>query len=90
VRADRAYRLLHARGGLAPARLASPARFDQIEVVEVASGETVLHWDVPSRRARSLLRELRADLAALDDVAFAARWREREDGPGDEAGETDG
>ena len=77
MRANRSYRLLHTRGGLTPGRWADPGRFDQIEVVEVASGETILHWDVPSREARALLRELRADLASLDETDFAERWGAR-------------
>jgi hypothetical protein len=75
MRALRAYRVLHTRGGLLPGRFASRDRFDQVEVVEIASGETILHWDVPAREARTLLRRLRADLAQLDDAAFLARWR---------------
>jgi hypothetical protein len=77
VRANRSYRVLHARGGLVPSRFAPPDRFDQVEVVEIASGETVLFWDVPARDVRGLLRELRADLAQLDEDAFITRWRER-------------
>jgi hypothetical protein len=78
VRANRSYRVLHTRGGLAPSRFAAADRFDQVEVVEVASGETVLFWDVPSRDARGLLRELRADLAQLDEADLLDRWRDRE------------
>jgi hypothetical protein len=77
VRANREYRLLHARGGLAPSRLADPGRYDQVEIVEIASGETILLWDVPAREAPALLRELRADLAQLEGDDFVARWRER-------------
>ena len=77
MRANREYRLLHARGGLAPSRLADPGRYDQVEIVEIASGETILLWDMPAREARPLLRALRADLAQLDEHAFLARWSER-------------
>ena len=77
MRANREYRLLHTRGGLAPSRLADPARYDQVEIVEIASGETVFFWDVPAREAPALLRELRADLAQLDGDGFVERWRER-------------
>jgi hypothetical protein len=68
---------MHRRGGVALARLADPGRLDQVEVVEVASGETVLLWDVPSREARRLLRSLRADLSQLDPEGFVERWRDR-------------
>jgi hypothetical protein len=77
VKANREYRLLHRRGGLAPSRFADPARLDQVEVVEIAEGETVLLWDLPSRSAPALLRELRADMAQLEGEEFIARWRER-------------
>jgi hypothetical protein len=77
VRANREYRLLHRRGGLAPSRFADPGRIDQIEIVDIALGETVLLWDLPSREAPGVLRELRADLAQLDGEQFLARWRER-------------
>jgi hypothetical protein len=77
VRANREYRLLHRRGGRAPSRFADPARFDQIEVVEIAEGETVLLWDLPSREAPAMLRDLRADMAQLGGEEFIARWRDR-------------
>lgn len=75
MRADREYRLLHRRGGLLPSRLAAPERFDQIEVVDVAMGETVLLWDLPSRDAPATLRRLRRDMAQLAGPEFLARWR---------------
>jgi hypothetical protein len=81
MRAIRAYRVLHAKGGVAPSRFAGRDRFDQVEVVEIASGETILLWDVPARDVRALLRTLRADLAQLDEDAFIARWRERDELP---------
>ena len=77
MRAQRAYRLLHTKGGRAPSRFAARDRFDQVEVVEIASGETILLWDMPARDVRELLRQLRADLALLDEDEFIARWRER-------------
>jgi hypothetical protein len=77
MRAGNAYRLLHRRGGRAPSRWANPERFDQIEVVDIALGETVLLWDLPSREASATLRRLRADLAQLDPDEFIARWKER-------------
>ncbi|HEV3047383.1 MAG TPA: hypothetical protein VGY13_08495 [Solirubrobacteraceae bacterium] len=74
MKAGRAYRLILTRGGLAPALLADPGRVDHVEVVEVASGEVVLFWDMPPREAARLARRLRADLAQLDDRAFVERW----------------
>jgi hypothetical protein len=77
VKANREFRLMHRRGGRSPSRFASPDRFDQIEIVDIALGETVLLWDLPSRDAPATLRELRADMSQLDGEAFIARWRER-------------
>lgn len=77
MKANRAFRLLHTRGGRAPSRFANVERFDQIEVVDIALGETVLLWDLPSRDAPLTLRQLRADMAQLDGEAFLARWRDR-------------
>ena len=77
MKANREYRLLHRRGGRMPSRFADPERFDQIEVVDIALGETVLLWDLPSRDAVVTLRQLRADMAQLDGEAFLARWRDR-------------
>ena len=53
MKAGNAYRLLHRSGGRAPSRGAAPERFDQIEIVDIALGETVLLWDLPSREGRS-------------------------------------
>lgn len=77
MRANRAYRLLHRRGGRMPSRFADPTRFDQIEVVDIALGETVLLWDLPSREAALTLRRLRADMAQMEAEDFLAAWRDR-------------
>jgi hypothetical protein len=74
VRANRAYRLIVRRGGLAPALLADPNRVDHIEVVEIDSGEVVLFWDCPPVTASRRARALRADLSQLDDREFLERW----------------
>ena len=74
MRANRAYRLIVRRGGWLPASIADPGRADHIEVVEVASGEVLLSWNLPPMRAVRLARALRADLAQLEPAAFAARW----------------
>ena len=77
MKAGNAYRLLHRRGGRTPSRWASPERFDQIEIVDIALGETVLLWDLPSREAAPTVRALRTDLGRLDAEDFIARWRDR-------------
>jgi len=73
MRANRSYRLLHTRSNRRPARL-DPARIDHLEVVEVASGEVVLFWDLPAAEAAKYARRLREDLSTLDDAEFVDRW----------------
>ena len=77
MKANREYRLLHRKAGRLPSRFADPARYDQVEIVEVATMETVLLWDVPARDVPGLLRALRADMAQLDGHEFIDRWRQR-------------
>lgn len=76
MKANRAYRLIVRRSGLAPALLAAPDRLDRIEVVEIGTGEVALFWDLDPRRATRLARALKADLAQLESDAFVAAWRD--------------
>jgi hypothetical protein len=73
MRANRSYRLLHTRSNRRPARL-DRLRIDHLEVVEVASGEVVLFWDMPAPDAARTARRLREDLAGLDEETFLDRW----------------
>ncbi len=73
MRANRSYRLLHTRSSRRPASF-DPARIDHLEVVEVASGEVVLFWDLPAPDAAKQARRLREDLSTLEDVEFVERW----------------
>jgi hypothetical protein len=74
VRANRAYELIVSRGGLEPAFLADHDRTDRIEVVSIDDGEVVLYWDLQAKIAARLLKELRADLAALQAEEFFDKW----------------
>jgi len=74
MKANRAYRLIVTRGGLAPAMLADASRVDHVEVVEVDSGEVVLFWDFAPQAASRMARALRADLSQLQAEEFIARW----------------
>jgi hypothetical protein len=74
LKANRAYRLIVRRGGLAPALLADPSRVDHVEVVEIDSGEVVLFWDCPPSAASRLARALRTDLAQMEHREFLDRW----------------
>ena len=51
-----------------------PGRIDHSEVVELASGEVVLVWDLPATAAAKRARRLREDLAGLDVEEFVDRW----------------
>jgi len=73
MKANRHYRLLHTRAGRRPAQL-DPTRMDHIEVVDVASGEVVLFWDLPAPDAARRARRLREDLAGLGVEDFVDRW----------------
>lgn len=75
MRANRAFELIHSRGGLGPAFLAPASRADRIELVAIDDGEVVLFWELPAKRAARLLRDLRTDLATLDADTFLARWQ---------------
>lgn len=75
MRANRAYEVIHRRGGPAPAVLADPGRMDHVEVVEIDSGEVVLFWDLNPDAARRVMRQLREDLVQLEADEFIAAWR---------------
>jgi len=75
VKANREYELIVRRGGRGPAALADPGRVDQVEVVEIASGEVALFWDTPPAQTGRLSRALKADLAQLEAEDFVRRWR---------------
>ena len=64
TRANRAYELRTTR--------------DTVEVVELASGETVLFWDTTPEETRRFARQLRTDLAGLTPEEFLERWSPRE------------
>ncbi|HEV7804440.1 MAG TPA: hypothetical protein VGO80_01360 [Solirubrobacteraceae bacterium] len=73
MKANRTHRLLHTRSSRMPARL-DPTRIDHIEVVEVASGEVVLFWDLPAPEAAKRARRVREDLNVLEEPQFLERW----------------
>ena len=75
MRANRSYELIVTKGGRGPALLAGQGRQDHVEIVEIASGETVLFWDTQPRQTGRLARALRADLSQLDGEEFLERWR---------------
>ena len=75
MKANREYELIVRRGGRAPAALADPERVDQVEVVEIATGEVALFWDTAPAQTGRLARALKRDLAQLEGGEFMRRWR---------------
>jgi hypothetical protein len=75
VKANREYELIVRRGGRGPAALVDPDRIDQVEIVEIASGEVALFWDTAPAQTRRLTRALKTDLAQLEADEFVKRWR---------------
>ena len=72
--AARELSVVHRRASRLPAFLQPEPGHDQIEVVEIASGEVVLFWDVGAAGAKRFVRALRADLTALEADELLARW----------------
>jgi hypothetical protein len=64
VKANRAYDLIVTRGGA----------FDHIEIVEIASLEVVLFWDLLPTQTGRMSRALKTDLAQLDAEEFLDKW----------------
>ena len=77
MKANRAYELLVRRGGRGPALLRSSAETDDVEVVEIDSGE-VCCSGTPRRADRPAVARAEGDLAQLDAGEFLARWRRYE------------
>jgi hypothetical protein len=75
VKANREYELIVRRGGRGPAALADPERVDQVEIVEIASGEVALFWDTAPAQTGRLARALKTDLSQLQADEFMRRWR---------------
>ena len=73
MKANRAYRLLYTRSSRRPAQL-DPTRIDHIEVVDIASGEVVLFWDLVAPDAARRARRVREDLGTLAVDDFIDRW----------------
>jgi hypothetical protein len=60
VRADRAYELRVSRA--------------MIEVLDIATGEIALFWDVRPDQTRRFAKALRADLVSLEAEDFVDKW----------------
>jgi hypothetical protein len=75
VKANRELELNVRKASPGPALLAGKSARDQVEVLEIATGEIALFWDTPARQTGKLVRALRSDLRQLETDAFIARWR---------------
>ena len=75
MKANREYELIVRKGGRGPAALAGPERVDQVEIVDLATGEVALFWDTAPAQTGRLSRALKTDLAQLDASDFLRRWR---------------
>lgn len=60
MRADRAYELRVTRA--------------MIEVLDIATGEIALFWDVRPDQTRRFAKALRADLVSLEAAEFLDKW----------------
>ena len=69
-----AYKVSVTKGAPGPALFAVPGRIDRVELVELASGETVLLWEGEPMEASRLTRALRRDLAKLNPNQFREAW----------------
>jgi hypothetical protein len=74
VKANRAFKLIVRKGGLVPSRIASANRIDSVEIVDIATAETLFFRDCRARDAAQLARQIRRELAQLDTDAFYERW----------------
>jgi hypothetical protein len=75
VKANRSYELIVRKSGRGPALLRGPGQADHVEVIEIASGEIALFWDIPATQTGRLVRALRTDLAQLEEDEFLEKWR---------------
>ena len=74
------YSLRITRGSPGPAALAMPGRSDQVELVDLTSGESVLFWEGPPVEAKRLAKALKRDLRTMTAETFKAAWLHKEQG----------
>ena len=75
MKANRSYELIVRKTGRGPGLLRGPGQADHVEVIEIASGEIALFWDIAATQTGRLVRALRTDLAQLEVDEFLAKWR---------------
>lgn len=73
MRANRELRLVHRR----PGRFFGPSdRTESVELIHIATSETVFLWDLAPADARRFAGELKRDLARYETEDVLARWDE--------------
>lgn len=80
MKANREYEVIVTKGGMAPAMLADPDRVDHIEVLEIATHEIVLFWDLYPHQTRRMSRALKTDLAQMEADEFLEKWSRYDEG----------
>ena len=65
-------------GSPGPAILGLPGRIDKVELVELASSETVLFWEGKPMEAARLAKALKRDLRNLPAAEFREAWLNRD------------
>lgn len=82
MKAGRELRVVHTAGSGPPGRgllgllRATPSSSEPevVEVIHIATGETVFLWDLEPLEARRWLKALRRELAEFETDDFLARW----------------
>jgi len=69
-----AFSLNVTHGSPGPAILGLPGRIDKVELVELASNETVLFWEGKPIEASRLAKALKRDLRNLSADEFREAW----------------
>ena len=69
-----AYKLNVTHGSPGPAMLALPGRVDKVELVDLATSETVLFWEGKAVETARLAKALRRDMRKLTASQFREAW----------------
>ena len=76
-----AFSLNVTHGSPGPAFLGLPGRIDKVELVELATNETVLFWEGKPMEAARLAKALKRDMRNLTATEFREAWLNRNEEP---------
>ncbi len=79
--AQTAFRITVTHGSPGPAILGLPGRIDKVELVELATNETVLFWEGKPMEAARLAKALKRDMRKLTAGQFREAWLSQEEEP---------